>query len=153
MRINGLLRCILNTAKCNVATRFSQHLSASKVCVTEPLRLAYLDTYPKPLQPQSYLLFCLHFVYITQPFWLHGLLVSVSWSPLLAVGPFSCPCSLFSSLSLPPQSLLSWPPPGSWPSQSGPFQMPVAVFSLISTIFLLLNGTLEQSCPCFLYIE
>ena len=47
------------------------------------------------LWPPSSLLFCLHFIYITQPFWLHGLLVSVSWPPT-SLGCWSFLLSLLS---------------------------------------------------------
>lgn len=57
--------------------------------------------------PWASLLLCLLFVYRTQAFWLHGLLVSLSpgLPPLLAAGPLSCPYSVFSSsLALPTPS-------------------------------------------------
>lgn len=145
----------MNTAKCIVATRFSQHLSASQVCVTEPFQLAYLDTYPKPLTPELPSLLPAFHLYNSAILatWALGLCLLASYLSWLLV------LSLVLALSFPlsvshPSPSPHGPGQAPGPVQSGPFQVPVAVFSLIPTIFLLLNRTLQQSCPCFFsYIE
>lgn len=138
-------------------------LNSHTLCVTES-GAGILCPYPKPPQPLSFaLLLSTSVLYVTQPLWLHALLVSWFLSLTPHFPSLHTPTS-HSSIS-PVLTHPSTSPPSNHPTpqphhlspltawfallvQCRPLQMPLAVFSLTSTRNLS-NPTWEWSCPRF----